>query len=194
MINVLIDTSNTELAVGISEGDKVIDFVRYDAWQRQSEYLIVKLDTLLKKHSLTRKDIANVVVSKGPGSYTGVRIGLTVAKVMAISLKIPLYCVSSLEILRKGDELSLCLVNARANRSYVGLYKGEECLIPDTIWTNDEVNAYLDEHKEVIPRGMLSYLNKKCEKTDTLGVLATSIKEKYLEKEPLKASPVYLKG
>lgn len=194
MLSILIDTSNTDLAVGLAKDGHVFDFVRYEAWQRQSEFLVVELDKLLKKHSLTRKDISNVVVSKGPGSYTGVRIGLTVAKVMAISLKIPLYTVSSLEIFRKNEEPSLCLVNARADRSYVGLYKGEECLIKDTIWTNDEVKEYLASHPDVYPRGNLSYIELESETPDTLGVLASSVKEKYLEKDPLKTSPVYLKG
>lgn len=194
MVSILIDTSNTELAVGLSKEGKVFDFVRYEAWQRQSEFLIVELDGLLKKNGLTRHDIHSVIVSKGPGSYTGVRIGLTVAKVIAVSLNIPLYLVSSLAILRQGDKPSLCLMNARASRSYVGLYEGEKVLIEDTIWTNDEVEKYLLEHPEVVPCGLISYLGKEAPLPDTLGVLASSEKEEYLEKDPLKAAPTYLKG
>lgn len=194
MVSILIDTSNTELAVGLAKEGKVFDYVRYEAWQRQSEFLIVELDKLLKRNELSRSDIKAVIVSKGPGSYTGVRIGLTVAKVMAISLNIPLYLVSSLAILRAGDKPSLCLMNARASRSYVGLYKGEETLIEDTIWNNEEVEKYLLEHPDVVPCGNLSYLGKDVPLPDTLGILASSEKEEYREKDPLKARPTYLKG
>lgn len=195
MISILIDTSNTELAVGIAKEGKVFDYVRYEAWQRQSEFLIVELDGLLKKNELSRSDIQAVIVSKGPGSYTGVRIGLTVAKVMAVALNIPLYLVSSLSILRGEDgQKSLCLMNARASRSYVGLYEGEKVLIEDTIWQNEEVEKYLLQHPDVVACGNLSYLGKEAPRPDTLGILASSEKEEYREKDPLKTAPTYLKG
>ncbi|MBR6866439.1 MAG: tRNA (adenosine(37)-N6)-threonylcarbamoyltransferase complex dimerization subunit type 1 TsaB, partial [Bacilli bacterium] len=114
MVSLLLDTSNTNLSIGLAKDHKVIDEVTYEAWQKQSEYLVNELDILLKKNNLTRNDIEKVIAAKGPGSYTGVRIALTVAKVSAFALNVPLYLVSSLEALKDENEPSICLMNARS--------------------------------------------------------------------------------
>ena len=125
MVSLLLDTSNTNLSIGLAKDHKVIDQVVYDAWQKQSEFLVNELDILLKRNNLTRSDIEKVIAAKGPGSYTGVRIALTVAKVSAFALNVPLYLVSSLEALKDENEPSICLMNARSKRSYFGVYDKE---------------------------------------------------------------------
>jgi tRNA threonylcarbamoyladenosine biosynthesis protein TsaB len=112
MFHLLLDSSNQNLSVGLAEKGKLIDEISYDAWQTQSELMIAEIDKLLKKHHATRKDLEAVVVSKGPGSYTGVRIALTIAKTVSFALTIPLYLVSSLEALKDGDKPTICLITA----------------------------------------------------------------------------------
>ena len=126
MVNILIDCSNVDLAIGLSENHKVIAKREYEAWQQQSELLVAELDKMLKANKVTRDQIAAVVVSKGPGSYTGVRIALSVAKVLSFAQNVPLYLASSLEMMKDGDKPSICLVNARSKRSYIGVYEGEK--------------------------------------------------------------------
>lgn len=194
MINLLIDTSYNELSVAIASDTEIIDSVNYEAWQRQSEYLVAEIDGLLKKHSLSRKDISAIVASKGPGSYTGVRIALTVAKVMALALNVPLYTVSSLEVLKVNDGPWLCLSNARSSRSYSGLYENGKALRDDGVMTNDEVLSFLKEHPDVTACGHLEYLGLEDNFGDIFKNLLAAKKEEHLEKEPLKVTPVYLKN
>ena len=131
MVSLLLDTSNTNLSIGLAKDHKVIDQVVYDAWQKQSEFLVNELDILLKRNNLTRSDIEKVIAAKGPGSYTGVRIALTVAKVSAFALNVPLYLVSSLEALKDENEPSICLMNARSKRSYMGVYDKEDIILEE---------------------------------------------------------------
>src|SRR3954451_3344025 len=88
------------------------------------------IETLLKDCETTPSELDKIVVAKGPGSYTGVRIGVTIAKTLAWTLKIPLSGVSSLEVLaangRYFDGLISPLFDARRGQLYTGLYEMEK--------------------------------------------------------------------
>ncbi len=156
---IYLDSSSTDLAVGLSINGVLVDCVVKNAWQRQSELMIPELDEMMKRNNIDRTKIDEIVVGIGPGSYTGVRIALTIAKVMACTLDIPLYTVSSLRIRKSGNKPSICVINARSNRSYIGVYKGNETLMEDTIMSNDEVIKYISEHKDYFICGESSHLN-----------------------------------
>lgn len=189
----LLDSSNTSLSVGIGNGSQLIDYISYEAWQEQSEHMIPEIDNLLNKHSLSRKDIEAVIVSIGPGSYTGVRIALTIAKVMGLALNIPIYPVSSLRALKDNDNPSICLINARSGRSYFGVYQKDKIIVNDTIKTNDEVLEYIKNNPNYSICGNVSYLG--FENKDTNICLQMLSLYSSLEKceEPLALKPVYLK-
>ena len=154
----LLDSSNTSLTVGLSKANELIDFVSYEAWQCQSEHMIPEINSILDKYSVGKDDIAGVLVAIGPGSYTGVRISITIAKVMGVALNTDVYPVSSLQILKNDKKPSICLENARSNRSYVGVYENEKCLLADQIMTNDEVKEYLASHPDYCVCGQTNYL------------------------------------
>lgn len=193
MITVLLDSSNTKLTVGLAEDKKLIDFISYEAWQQQSEYMIEELNKLLDKHNYTKNNIKDIIVAVGPGSYTGVRISITIAKVMALALNIPVYEVSSLRILKDGDEPSVCLINARSGRSYMGVYRGQEVIEPDTIKTNEEVVEYINSHDDYSIMGDVRYLglevieNNVCEEMISLKDALTP------SPDCLAIKPIYMK-
>ena len=193
MISVLIDTSNRNLYVALAQDGKVLDSVEYDAWQKQSEFLVAELDKLCKKNHIDPKAIGEVVAAKGPGSYTGVRIAISVAKVMAFALSIPLYLVSSLEDMKDEGKPSICLMNARSKRSYIGVYEGENVLVLDTIWDNEAVLKYISEHPRYSIMGDVSYLGLEGKKPNLFKNLLLGDKDKYRVSNVLEAKPVYLK-
>ena len=158
MATLLLDSSNTTLSVGVESNGELLGYTSYEAWQAQSEHMIPEIDALLKKYSLTRKDITGVMTSIGPGSYTGVRISLTIAKVIALCLDVPVYPVSSLRVLKDNDKTSICLINARSGRSYFGVYHKDKVIVEDTIKTNEEVLDYIKEHPGYSICGYTSYL------------------------------------
>ena len=192
MITVLLDSSNTNLSVGIAKDNLLLEYISYEAWQRQSEYMIVELNKLLEKHNIQKEDIKEVIVAKGPGSYTGVRIAITIAKTIAVALDAKLYAVSSLRVQKDGVRPSICLINARSGRSYVGVYEDQKILLNDCIMKNDEVMNYIKDHPDYSVCGETKYLNIE-------GVMANNLQEMLNLKDslesinPLSLKPVYMK-
>lgn len=193
MYQLLLDSSNKYLSVGLSKDGKVFDSIFYDAWQRQSEMMTVEIDNILKRNNLTKKDLNAVVVGIGPGSYTGVRIGITIAKTIGYALKIKVYKVSSLSLLRIGDEPTICVFNARSGRSYYGVYQGDKVLVQDTVGPNEDLIKYIEEHKDYKLSGDVENLGFESEKFDIIANLAKGYKQENVVDNIFTLNPVYLK-
>lgn len=192
MVTILLDSSNTNLSVGIAKDNNLLDYISYEAWQRQSEYMIVELNKLLEKHNIKKEDITDVIVAKGPGSYTGVRIAITIAKTIAVALDAKLYAVSSLRVQKNGTVPSICLINARSNRSYVGVYQNQEVLLNDCIMKNDEVMKYIEDHPDYSVCGDTKYLNIQGIESNTMKEML-DLKDSLESINPLSLKPVYMK-
>src|SRR6476661_5326619 len=97
-----IDTSNQALGVALLDEDKIIGEYITNMKKNHSIRIMPAIQMLMKDCERTPRDLSKIVVAKGPGSYTGLRIGVTIAKTMAWSLHLPLVGISSLEILAAG--------------------------------------------------------------------------------------------
>lgn len=192
MYQLLLDSSNIYLSVGLSKNGKVVDSIFYNAWQRQSEVMVTEIDNILKRNKVDKKDLDAVVVGIGPGSYTGVRIGVTIAKTIAYALKIKIYAKSSLSLLKINDDPTICLFNARSGRSYFAVYQGQKAIESDRILTNEEVLAYIDAHPDYKLSGDTAQIGKESEQFDILKNLADFHQDELVENIFL-LNPIYLK-
>ena len=122
-----IDTSNEILGLSLVNQDKVIGEYSTNVNKNHSIRLMPAIEHLLSDCQTTPDELTKIVVAEGPGSYTGVRIGVTVAKLMAWSLSIPLIGVSSLASLAANAHhfsgLICPLFDARRGLVYTGLYR-----------------------------------------------------------------------
>ncbi|MSO00737.1 tRNA (adenosine(37)-N6)-threonylcarbamoyltransferase complex dimerization subunit type 1 TsaB [Bacillus paralicheniformis] len=122
-----IDTSNLTLGVALIKDGKVIAEHISHLKKNHSVRAMPAIDELLKECGLEPNDLTQIAVAKGPGSYTGVRIGVTIAKTLAWSLNIPIKTVSSLEVLAANGRFFqglICpLFDARRGQVYTGLYQ-----------------------------------------------------------------------
>lgn len=189
----LLDSSNTYLSVGLVKNNKLVDKISYACFQRQSEYMAMEIDKILKRNKLNPKKINGVVTSIGPGSYTGIRIALTIAKVMAYSLNIPLFPLSTLEINKVIGKDSIVLFNARSNRSYIAAFSKNKRLLKDQAMNNVDVMKYIKSHPNYVLVGDLSYLNLKGKKVDVLENMFKLMKQVKPVKNPNLVKPIYLK-
>ena len=192
MNTLILDSTNIDLNVGLCINGHLY-FVSYPCWQQQSEKMIPEIDKLLKEHNLSPKDINEVLVTNGPGSYTGVRIALTIAKVYCYALKIPCYVFSSLEVLMNVNKPSICLINARSNRSYFAVYDKNKCLIQDEVKPNNEVLNFIKEHPEYKVCGDLEYLNLKGYKGNLFETMLLLKSKEHLVKDIFTLKAIYLK-
>ena len=144
-----IDTSNSTLGIALIDGNQVMGEYITNVKKNHSVRVMPAIETLLKDCDTKPRDLEKIVVAKGPGSYTGVRIGVTIAKTLAWTLNIPLSAVSSLEALaangRYFDGLVSPLFDARRGQVYTGLYEYnheqltvviEDCNILSSEWAN----------------------------------------------------------
>lgn len=191
MFQLLLDSSNKFLSVGLAKDGKVVDKICYEAWQRQSEMMVTEIDNILKRNNVDKKDLDAVVVGVGPGSYTGVRIGVTVAKTIAYSLKIKLIAKSSLSLLKHRDFPTICVFNARSGRTYFGVYEGEKVLVKDCVIENEKVLEYIHAHPDYIVNGDTYQLGLESGEFDIISNLAEPTGGE--EIDPFKLVPVYLK-
>lgn len=194
MYSLLLDSSNTKLAVGIAKDDILLDKIYYDAWQRQSEFMIQEINNILSRNKILPSQINEIIVTDGPGSYTGVRISLTIAKVVGVlNENVKIYLLSSLEILKDKNNLSICLMNARSNRSYVGIYKDNEIILNDCVLENKNIEKLIEKNKNISICGETEYLGLKSCKYDIFNNMLDIKKHKDPVKDVLKIKAVYLK-
>lgn len=191
MYQLLLDSSNVLLSVGLAKDGKVFDKTSYEAWQRQSEMMVTEVENILKRNNIDKSELDGVVVGIGPGSYTGVRIGVTIAKTIAYALKIKVYAKSSLSLLKHREIPTICLFNARSGRSYFAVYKGKETIVKDSVLENEKVIEYIKAHPEYLVHGDTYQLGLESGKYDVIENLADFDRSE--EVDLFKLNPVYLK-
>ena len=126
-----IDTSSKTSAVGLLKEDLPLGNYTLTGSVYHSESLNEMIDDILKKQNLKISDIDLFAVGIGPGSWTGLRIGLAVIKTFAQTLNKPMVIVSSLGAYAenfKGFEKIVPVIDAKRNRIYYGIYSNKEKL------------------------------------------------------------------
>ncbi|WP_320051705.1 tRNA (adenosine(37)-N6)-threonylcarbamoyltransferase complex dimerization subunit type 1 TsaB [uncultured Acetobacteroides sp.] len=149
-----IETGTEVCSVSLSNNSQIVDIRESAEPQAHARQLAVFIDELLKKNNLTTKDLSAVAVSEGPGSYTGLRIGVSTAKGICFGAKIPMIAVSSLQALTHGalrqvegnGNILFCpMIDARRMEVYTALYNGdgspktavEAAIIDESSFRND---------------------------------------------------------
>jgi tRNA threonylcarbamoyladenosine biosynthesis protein TsaB len=173
------------------DDDKVIDGIQKECPKLQSEHIVLELDELLKKNNVLLKEVKSVVVTIGPGSYTGVRIGLTVAKILGSIVGKKVYTLSTLQ-LYAGVDNALVLLDARAGRCYVGRYNKGVAIREDSVLTNKEIKEMLND--DIILIGDLHLFDRESYYPE-IAANFMLLKELWQKIENIDVlSPVYLKS
>ncbi|MDR2759576.1 MAG: tRNA (adenosine(37)-N6)-threonylcarbamoyltransferase complex dimerization subunit type 1 TsaB [Spirochaetaceae bacterium] len=133
-MNVLaLDTAASVLSMALSSNNKLW-YLEIDAGLKHSELLMDGVDMLLKKAGLKPEDLERIACMKGPGSFTGLRIGFSAAKGLALSLGIPMVSVPTLDCMAHSYSVwpgpVLPVINARKHRYFTALYRGNEQISP----------------------------------------------------------------
>lgn len=167
-----ITTATNHLSVALTEDENVIAEKNEQDQRNHSEHLDPLITEILKENNLKLTDIDRFAVAQGPGSYTGLRIGITTAKMFSSILNKDLVGISSLAALAKGVEqektIIVAEIDARNNNFFAGAY----------IIENDQV-------KEVVPDGhyalddLLDKVRKEVEKYKYDVTFAGSAIDKY---------------
>src|SRR6187401_413646 len=94
-----IDVSGKNGLIVLAQGDSIIDAETNHEPMNHASFLQPAIQSLLKKNNVELKELQAVAISNGPGSYTGLRVGLASAKGLCFALNIPLITLSTLEVM-----------------------------------------------------------------------------------------------
>lgn len=150
MIWLGIDTANAPLAVAVMNNDEILVEIKQHIKLTHSIGAMPAIEEALQRANIEPKAIDAIAVSIGPGSYTGVRIGVTIAKTLGWTLQIPVVPVSSLKILASNIDSTtiICpVIDARRNNVYAAIYQGNETLLDDGHYSMETVIACLESYK-----------------------------------------------
>lgn len=169
-----IDTSSSMLTVALSDGNKIISENHTGRQMGLLEYLAPTVESILYENSLEITDLGAVAISLGPGSFTGLRIGMAYAKTLAYTLNIPIVGVPTLKALAKSvscgfADVICSLVYARVNEVYCAAFSGDlkEKFIDYTFMTVEELldnPVFRDKKTVFIGNGAIKHKDLICEK------------------------------
>ena len=150
---VAIDSSTDTASLALARDGKVLAETSWRCGQHHSVALLPRLAQLLDDAKVSIKDTSGVIVAKGPGSFNGLRVGLSTAKGLAFSLSVPIIGISSLETEAYGHAqsgLPVCPVfNAGRGEIAVALYQKKDNewrrLAPEHITTVDALANEITE-------------------------------------------------
>lgn len=132
-----IETASTNCSVSISNRGEVMALKEYNSADfSHSEQLHLFVEAVLKEAGVSKTSLEAIAVSKGPGSYTGLRIGVSAAKGLCYALEVPLISVSTLEcmahqVTSPKDGVIISLLDARRDEVYMSVYnKDYQCVSP----------------------------------------------------------------
>ncbi len=198
MISLFLDTSSKKLVVGLVKNDEVISLVEKETLNDHSKYLVPIIDEELTRNNLNIKDINKIYVISGPGSFTGTRIAVTVAKTLSYALNIPVKSISALKqyvFEYENNDYYAVIINERNDKAYFGLYdKDYNEVIPEEYTSIDKIHERLSSitSKLLIITDMeYPYSNRTTETKLNLVKLINYYKDK--EDNSFNIKPSYLK-
>ncbi|WP_054752687.1 tRNA (adenosine(37)-N6)-threonylcarbamoyltransferase complex dimerization subunit type 1 TsaB [Piscibacillus salipiscarius] len=166
-----IDTSNQPMSIALYKDDVMAAEMTINIKRNHSVQLMPNIEHLMNQVNLKPNELEQIVVAEGPGSFTGIRIGMTTAKTLAWSLNIPIKTVSSLELVASSllyhNGLVSPFFDARRGNVYAGLYRvaeghiervEDDCNIEMTSWL-EKVSHYNEKVLFVSP--MVVHLRMK---------------------------------
>ena len=170
MICLFFDTSSDLLKVSLIKDDKIIFDKELHTKNDHSSYLVPTIDEAFKSNNIDFKELDEIIVGNGPGSFTGTRISIAVAKTYAFSFNIPVYMISSLEELiydNDGYDFYVPIIEEKKDNLYFSIFDKDKKRVMDDAYSSIE---YMYKKLEELDGKVLliSLSNKEYEKYDTV--------------------------
>lgn len=153
MKNLFIDTASNKVIVAVFDDNNIINVYDEENGHDLSTRIFSIIDKVLKGANVVPSELDTIYVVNGPGSFTGVRIGVTIAKTMAWSLNKKIITLSELELMattKTDADYVVALIDARRDASFAGVYdKKGDIYLTDRYINNDDLIKILPFGKEI---------------------------------------------
>ena len=198
MISLFIDTSLVNVSISVLKDGKILSLIQKEIPNMHSSYTTKFIKDALDEAHIDANDIDNIMVVNGPGSFTGVRIGVTIAKTYGYLIKKDIIPISSLKMLAISTSHSgpiLSMIPANKSDYYIGVYDSEFNIIENERYAKkEEIIAICNKYNPYIVSPDISVIGKYKINKQKLDIL--KISEYYQDKEKVnyhKLLPNYLK-
>lgn len=149
-----IDTSTDYLYTGIVSDNILLAEIKQKFSHDLSKYALYEISEMLKKVNINPTEVDKIIVVNGPGSFTGIRVGMTIAKIYAYTLKKKIISISSLDAMQISisfNNLIVPVIDARRGFVYAGIYQdNKELLKKQYIKFEDLLDKLNNYQKEYI--------------------------------------------
>ena len=223
-MNILaFDTASSTGAVAIIKNDVLVAASQLNVGLTHSEQLLPEVVHLMEMSKTSTKDLDAIAITCGPGSFTGLRIGFSTAKGMAMGIHKPLVPVPTLDVLAQNgqgfDGLVVPIMNARRNQVYTAIYSSDGQHIEQksehqaigidellaqinsqfadkkVFFTGDGVDVFRDViMRELGDRAVLAQGTRKYVCADHLAFLALAHMEQWSDMQGMRVEPLYLRA
>ena len=167
MISLCMDSAYKQLVLGLYKDQELLAGISLEAFKKQSETIFVELNRLLKETNLDYKDIDRVIITKGPGSYTGIRIAMTIAKVLCSQMHKELYTISTMQLYAGIEKQANVILDARSQRAYVAHVEDGQIQGNIQVLTLDEVKKFIETNPGIL-LGDADLMGQDVQKVDFL--------------------------
>lgn len=149
MKTLFISTYNEIITIGLLDDGKLVDEVNQESHKSHSIYLIPIIKGILKNNNIDTSNLNEIQVINGPGSFTGIRLGITVAKTLAYTLNIPIKTITSIEAIAASNNYDKLIVSIKDNKGkYLGIFNNNK-LVNDLLYlSNNEYEEYLKNYSD----------------------------------------------
>ena len=146
MYKLILDTATKNLYVCLIKDNLVIDERYICGKNDHAKNILTTIDDILNKEGIKVTMLDSIICGVGPGSYTGVRMSVTVGKMIACNSNVKLYGISSLYLMSSGyDGKVLSLIDARRGNSFCSSYVSDEIECEDLL---RDTSLFIDSHKD----------------------------------------------
>lgn len=157
----LLETATTTCSVALADNENILAIKEQNERNIHASHITLFIEDVMNSAGKNYKQLDAIAISKGPGSYTGLRIGTSTAKGLCYALDIPLIAINTLQAMaygllqknRYGQDTLLCpMIDARRMEVYTALYDAKLSAVLDTeakILNESSFDAYLEHHPVV---------------------------------------------
>lgn len=152
MISLFIDTSLSDVSIAILKDNKILSQIHNNIPGEHSIYVTKYIEDILKENNLSPKAVDEIIVVNGPGSFTGIRIGVTIAKIFAYINKIRIVSISSLlaRAIGNKDKYILSKIDAKHNNYYIGLYDTDYNKITEEFANEAKIEDIINKYSPLV--------------------------------------------
>ena len=198
MISLFIDTSMTNVSISIVKDNKILSIVQEEIPNEHSKYATSYVKRVIDEAGIDANDIDNILVVNGPGSFTGVRIGVTIAKTYGYLINkeiIPVSSLKSIAISSGKKDIVMSVITANRSSYYVGIYDNNyNEIIKEEFVSRDKLLELINKYNPYIVSNDFNVVGTSKINKVNLDILAIVDYYKYKDKVNYHALiPNYLK-